>query len=187
MTPEEPPGVKGLTDEMMVSPSTRLSRRLRGEAPANDAGITKMMDLGNQKMSIEMKMLLKKGGKGGRPLDDDEEWKFFPRKELGGLSQEQRYHHNKTVFTGLCDVEDPSPQDSEDKRQTGHSTHQIINVDHLEMILNTHFQCQCYQNRKTDDFLDYCYKVDNQMTCKDIKKLRKSWKQKKVRRKDKYQ
>ena len=128
MTPEEPPKMNGLTKEMTVSPSKRLSRRLRGEEPVVDTGTLNLDELPNQKMSREMKMLARKGGKGGRPIHDPEGWELFPPTKIGGLTRQERQVHNSTVFNGLCKVTDPVPEDNDDRRNTGNSTHQMINM-----------------------------------------------------------
>ena len=65
MTPKEPPIMDRLTKEMEVSPSKRVSWRLRGEDPAVDTGILEFDDIGNQKLSKELKLLMTKGKEGG--------------------------------------------------------------------------------------------------------------------------
>ena len=177
MTPEEPPRMNRLTEEIKVSPSKRVSRRLRGEEPVVETGNLNDDEVANQRMSREMKMLARKGGKGGRPIHDPVAWELFPPKKIGGLTRQERQVSNSTVFNGLCEVMDPVPEDNDDRRNTGNSTHQMINMKDMERLINMNLRCSCSLRTETDDFLTFCSNLNNQMTCEQMIELRKTWHQ----------
>ena len=182
MTPEEPPIMDRLTTDVKGSPSTRLSRRLRGEEPAVDAGLLETDDLGNQKLLKELKSLKKKGGKGGRPLDDVEDWDYFPSTSLESFSHEEIQVHNSNVFQGLGDITDPTPEDLDDTRDSGQCTYQMLHMKNLERVINDNFHCPCSLHKHTDEFLQYCATLNNQMTCEQMMNLRKTWQPKKSKK-----
>ena len=100
MTPDEPPELaEGKRVPATPSP-TRSSRRKRGEDP----DFVNQDDLDGGRLTKERKMLLTKGGRGGRIHEGSHRWEYFPTQRKDYLSRAPKEWLTTKIFLEILKI-----------------------------------------------------------------------------------
>ena len=91
------------------------------------------------------------------------------------MSRKERKLHNSNLFKEINEESEIQHEYDREHRQNDNATYQLVNLKRLEETINRTCVCTCRLNKHTDDFLEYCANIDENMTCGDMMRLRKQW------------
>ena len=121
----------------------------------------------------EVNALKRKGGKGGRPMEDSCNWNYFPTRIPYPISHDLDTSLSNNVTQGVNTNDEYGTENNVCNDQY---SYQMVNVHSMKKWMEEEFVCKCSLDRYLNSFLKYCSSVDNQMSCKQMKKLTRRWK-----------
>ena len=158
---------------MVQRSPTRSSRRRRGEEP------TTILEDDNQSkpISIEVKALISKGGRSGRINESHDKCDYFPNDK-----DKENKNYNISKEKNILDTSDDKTyvdnESIKEKTKNSKATHHLMHMRALKDLLSENLTCKCSVNTAIDNFIEHCSIQKKQLTCKNLKALKKEWENK---------